>query len=130
VCFLKDHSAEEWFFEATYGKIQSEKAHRTKVRIVGGLVTRSTLNKDYSRQSVRGIFFCKTDADKDDCRKLVQDLGCTIVLENANSLTIQATRARLKELKARYMANEDDVSQISSRLKHYFERILIGGSAR
>lgn len=93
-------------------------------------MTPSKFQPDYFRQPVKGIFFCKTSVDKGDCRKLVQDLGCIVLVENPESLTIQAPRARLKELKARYLAYDDDKAQISSRLKFYFDRILIGGAVR
>lgn len=93
-------------------------------------MSKRSLNKEYSRQSVRGIFFCKKSVNREDCRKLVQDLGCTVILENPQSLMIQASRSRLQELKARYLAPEDDISQISSRLKQHFDRILIGGATR
>lgn len=85
---------------------------------------------DYTRQAVKGIFFCRSSVEQSDCRKLVEELGCRVILENPSSLTIQTSRARLKELKDRYMAVDDDKANISSRLKGHFERILIGGLAR
>lgn len=91
---------------------------------------RSSTNADFSRQSVKGIFFLKTQADLADCRKLVQELGCKVLGEKGQSLMIQTSRARLQELKARHLADEDDKAQITSRLQLYFERILIGGQAR
>ncbi len=91
---------------------------------------RRSFTLDYSRQPVKGIFFLKHNANHDDCRKLVQELGCHILLENASSLTIQTSRARLKELKERHLDYEDDKSNISSRLREHFNRILIGGNAR
>ncbi len=92
-------------------------------------MTNHRSNIDFTRQMIKGIFFCKSDVNLDDCRKLVQDLGCTVLCEQANTLTIQAARGRLKELKVRYMAPEDDRAEISSRLKAHFDRILIGGNA-
>jgi hypothetical protein len=94
------------------------------------VVKKSSSHLDYPRQAVKGVFFCKTSVTKEDCRKLVQDLGCAILLDNENKLTIQTSRARLQELKTRYMASDDDKAQISSRLQEHFERILIGGTAR
>lgn len=91
---------------------------------------KTKFNLDYSRQPVKGVFFCKSMVNREDCRKLIQDLGCTIIVENPNSLTIQASRSRLKELKERHLSSEDDKAQISSRLRRYFERIIIGGVAR
>ncbi len=89
---------------------------------------RRNLNLDYNRQPIKGIFFCKKSANLEECRKLVQDLGCIVLLENTQTLTIQTARGRLQELKAMHLAQEDDKAEISSRLKNHFERILIGGN--
>lgn len=97
----------------------------------GGIVLKQKNHTlEYSRQAVKGVFFCKPSASKEACRKLVQDLGCMVVVETSNSLTIQTSRNRLKQLKDHHLANEDDKCQISSRLKAHFERILIGGTVR
>jgi hypothetical protein len=98
--------------------------------MAGGIVFNKKYHFDYTHQSVRGIFFIKRSASRDECRKLVQDLGCVVINEHENTLTIQATRGRLRELKQRHQACEDDKAQISSRLKNNFERILIGGNSR
>jgi hypothetical protein len=93
-----------------------------------GMTPRRTVPLDYDRQSVKGVFFCKNTVNQEDCRQLVQDLGCMILQESASHLMVQTSRERLKLLKERHLSEDDDKAQISSRLKHYFERILIGGS--
>lgn len=87
-------------------------------------------DKTFERERVNGVVFCKSTVDREDCRQLIEDLGCTVLTSKEGRLTIQAARARLQELKSKHTSKENDKADISTRLKGHFDRILIGGPAR